>query len=208
MVVTFDRRFGSIFSITRKGDALATNFVGNQLNTPGVDLSNSRFTGDVVTCVWDVTDTNPAHRDWTPRSNFVLKGRWRRELTGRSGDIRRVNFDGTTFSVDYDGSSRNDEGIRSFSLAMKYRTGDGGALLWDCELANTTNQILELGELGFPLTVNDDQGEYYVDPKTGLPFPPDETEAPLRDPADSEALPREKGDCSSLYRRAQLVCSD
>jgi len=145
MVVTFDRRFGSIFSITRKGDALSTNFVGNQLNTPGVDLSNSRFTGDVVTCVWDVTDTNPAHRDWTPRSNFVLKGRWKRELTGRSGDIRRVNFDGTTFSVDYDGSSRNDEGIRSFSLAMKYRTGDGGALLWDCELANTTNQILELG---------------------------------------------------------------
>lgn len=45
-----------------KGDALATN-LGNQLNTPRVDLSNSRFTGDVVTCVWDVTDTNPAHRD-------------------------------------------------------------------------------------------------------------------------------------------------
>jgi len=206
MVVTFDRRFGSIFSITRKGDALATNFVGNQLNTPGVDLSNSRFTGDVVTCVWDVTDTNPAHRDWTPRSNFVLKGRWRRELTGRSGDIRRVNFDGTTFSVNYDGSSRNDEGIRSFSVAMKYRTGGGGALLWDCELTNTTNQILELGELGFPLTVNDDQGEYYVDPKTGLPFPPDETEAPLRDPADSFAVIREQYPrIQKLYHEKKVI---
>lgn len=188
MVVTFDRRFGSIFSITRGGDPLATNFMGNQLNTPGVDLCNSRFTGDLVTCVWDVTDANPAHRPWTPRSNFVLKGRWKRELTGRSSDIRRVSFDGRTFSVRYEGVSGNEDGIRSFSVAIRYHSGEDGALLWDCELTNTTDQILEIGELGFPLMVNDDQGEYYVDPRTGLPFPPDETEAPLRDPADSFAV--------------------
>ncbi len=30
-----------------------------------------------MTHVWDVTDTNPGHRNWSPRSNFVLKGKWR-----------------------------------------------------------------------------------------------------------------------------------
>ena len=184
MIVVFDRRYGSISSITRKGDPLGTNFVGNEQNTPGVDVSNSRWTGDLVTHVWDVTDTNPSHRNWSSRSNFVLKGKWRPELTGRSGDIRQVSFDGGTFAVNYDGTSANQDGIRSFSLAMKYRRGEGRSLLWDVELQNVTDRILELGDLGFPLMVNDDLGEFYRDPKTGQPFPPDETEHPLRDPAD------------------------
>jgi hypothetical protein len=108
MIVAFDRRYGSISSITRKGDPLGTNFIGNEQNTPAVDVSNSRWTGDLVTQVWDVTDTNPAHRNWSPRSNFVLKGKWRPELTGRSGDIRKVSFDGGTFAVNYEGTSTNE----------------------------------------------------------------------------------------------------
>lgn len=206
MIVAFDRRYGSIASITSKHDPLGTNFIGNEDNTPGVDVSNSRWTGDLVTAVWDVTDTNPAHRRWSPRSNFVLKGKWRRELTGRSGDIRRVNFDGKTFSVDYQGGSRNENGIRSFSLGMKYRTGEGNSLLWDIELRNVTDQILELGEVGFPLMVNDDQGEYYRDPQTGRPFPPDETEHPLRDPADSFAVIREQYPrMQKLYHEKKVI---
>jgi hypothetical protein len=184
MIVALDRRYGSISSITRKGDPLGTNFIGNEQNTPGVDVSNSRWTGDLVTNVWDVTDTNPAHRNWSPRSNFVLKGKWRPELTGRSCDIRQVSFDAGTFAVNYEGTSTNEDGIRSFSLAMKYRRGEGRSLLWDVELRNVTDRILEIGDLGFPLMVNDDLGEFYRDPKTGQPFPPDETEHPLRDPAD------------------------
>jgi len=184
MIVAFDRRYGSISSITRKGDPLGTNFIGNEQNTPGVDVSNSRWTGDMVTHVWDVTDTNPAHRNWSPRSSFVLKGKWRPELTGRSGDIRQVSFDAGTFAVNYEGTSTNQDGIRSFRLAMKYRRGEGRSLLWDVELRNVTDHIIELGDLGFPLMVNDDLGEFYRDPKTGQPIPPDETEHPLRDPAD------------------------
>ncbi len=184
MIVAFDRRYGSICSITRKGDPLGTNFIGNEQNTPGVDVSNSRWTGDLVTHVWDVTDTNPAHRNWSLRSNFVLKGKWRPELTGRSGDIRQVSFDGETFAVSYLGPSEQEDGVRSFSLAMKYRSGEGRSLLWDVELCNVTDHVLELGDLGFPLMVNDDLGEFYRNPETGQPFPPDETEHPLRDPAD------------------------
>jgi hypothetical protein len=192
MVVAFDRRYGSICSITRKGDPLRTNFIGNESNTPGIDVSNSRWTGDLVTAVWEVTDTNPAHRNWTPHSGFVLKGKWRRELTGRSADIRRVDFDGQTFSVEYKGTSTNEDGIRSFGLAMRFRGRGDSSLLWDVELQNVTDRVLELGDLGFPLMVNDDQGEYYVDPQTGQPFPPDETEAPLRDPADSFSVVRDQ----------------
>ena len=48
MVVQFDRRYGSISSITRKNDPLETNYIGNETNTPGVDPSDSRWTGDVV----------------------------------------------------------------------------------------------------------------------------------------------------------------
>ena len=48
MVVRFDRRYGSISSITRKNDPLETNYIGNETNTPGVDPSDSRWTGDVV----------------------------------------------------------------------------------------------------------------------------------------------------------------
>ena len=206
MIVTLDRRYGSIFSITRKHDAIATNYIGNEYNTPGVDVSNSRWTGDLVTAVWDVTDTNPAHRRWSPQANFVLKGKWRREVTGRSGDIRRVSFDGRTFSVDYEGGSKNENGIRSFSLAVKYTAGEDNSLLWDIELRNITDQVLELGEVGFPLMVNDDQGEYYRDPQTGQPFPPDETEAPLRDPADSFSVIREQYPrIQKLYHEQKVI---
>jgi hypothetical protein len=184
MIVTFDRRYGSIYSITRKGDSFGTNFIGNEQNTPGVDASNSRWAGDLVTSVWNITDTDPNHHNWSPRAEFTLVGNWRPELTGRSGDIRRVSFDAGTFSVEYDGASKNENGIRSFSLAMRFHGGGDGSLLWDIELRNITGRVLEIGELGFPLMVNDHQGEYYVDPKTGRPFSADDTEHPLRIPAD------------------------
>ena len=182
MEVSFDRRYGSIHSITQKGDPLGTNFIGNEENTSGVDPSNSRWTGDVVSSVWDVVDTNPAHRHWTPESQFVLRGRWRPELTGRSSEIRKASLQAGTFTVKYEGSSTNDDGLRSFSLALKYR-GDDNSLLWDIELQNTTDHILEIGDLGLPLLVNDDYGVLSLNPQTGQPYPDDETEAPLRFPA-------------------------
>ena len=184
MIVAFDPRYGSISSIMHKGDPLGTNFIGNERNTPGVDPSNSRWTGDVVSNVWEVTDTNPAHQHWSPESQFNLEGKWKQELTGRSGDIRRASFEAGVFAVNYEGASGNAEGIQSFDLAIKYYSGEGNSLLWDVEIRNTTGHVLEIGELGFPLMVNDDHGALYLDPRTGQPYPPDETEHPLRFPAD------------------------
>lgn len=206
MVVAFDRRYGSIYSIKRKGDPFQTNFIGNQQNTPGVDLSNTRWTGDLVSSVWNVTDRNPNHLRWNPKSEFVLDGNWKQELTGRSGDIRRVSFDGETFSVNYDGISKDENGIRSFSLASRFHAGNGDSLLWDIEIRNTTGKILEIGELGFPLTVNDDQGEYYRDPKTGQPFPADDTEHPLRIPSDYFSVYREQYPrIQKLYHEKKVI---
>ena len=41
MIVQFDLRYGSISSITRKNDPFETNYIGNEINTPGVDPANS-----------------------------------------------------------------------------------------------------------------------------------------------------------------------
>src|SRR6516225_4397025 len=139
MVVQFDRRYGSISSITRKNDPLQTNYIGNEINTPGVDPSDSRWTGDVVSTVWELSSD-----DWGQRARlgqndvFRMSGRWRRELTGKSSDTRRVRFGDSAVNVSYEGVSSNDQGIRSYSLTMNYMAGPGSSLLWDLEIENTT----------------------------------------------------------------------
>ena len=163
MVVQFDRRYGSISSITRKNDPLQTNYIGNEINTPGVDASDSRWTGDVVSTVWALSGD-----DWGKRARiglndvFRMSGRWRRELTGKSNDTRRVVFGNNALNVSYEGVSSDEQGIRSYSLAMNYTAGKGSSLLWNIEIANTTGKTLEIGELGFPLMVNDDYEELYI----------------------------------------------
>src|SRR5215813_6707172 len=110
MVVQFDRRYGSISSITRKNDPLETNYIGNEINTPGVDLSDSRWTGDVVSTVWELSND-----EWGPRARlgqndvFRMSGRWRRELTGKSSDTRRVRFGDNAVNVSYEGASSNEQ---------------------------------------------------------------------------------------------------
>lgn len=164
IVVTFDQRYGTISSITRKDDALATNFIGNTQNTPNVDVSDSRFTGDMVTTTWELLhDYTKAGLGQT--EVFQSSGRWRREITSQSGDIRRISYKDNTFSVRYAGAAGNDKGIRSYNVTMTYRA-DGAALLWDIEIENTTGKVLEIGELGLPLMVNDDYAELYVQPGT------------------------------------------
>jgi hypothetical protein len=163
MIVSFDRRYGSISSIRRKGDEFATNFIGNELNTPGVDASDSRWTGDVVSTVWQLLgDLKPAKLG--VNDIFQMSGKWRRELTSKSGDIRHVGIRDNTFTVNYDGQSSNDEGIRSYRLSMAFHPGEGNSLLWDFEIQNVTSNVLELGELGLPLMVNDDYAELYYEP--------------------------------------------
>jgi hypothetical protein len=164
MIVQFDLRYGSISSITRKGDPFQTNYIGNEINTPGVDPVDSRWTGDLVSTVWQL-DTD----DWGKNAKinmndvFRLSGKWKRELTGKSGDARRVSFADDMLTVKYEGSSSNDEGIHSYALMMTYKAGSGNSLLWDIEIGNKTGKVLEIGELGLPLMVNDNYDELYIE---------------------------------------------
>lgn len=162
MLIHFDRRYGSISSITRKGDPMETNYIGNEINTPGVDPSDSRWTGDIVSTVWELTNDDWKHARLGQNDVFHMSGKWRREFTGKSGDNRRMSFGDNAVKVQYEGVSSNEQGIRSYSLVMSYRPGTGNSLLWDIEIGNTTSKVLEIGELGLPLMVNDDYEELYI----------------------------------------------
>jgi len=163
MLVRFDKRYGSISSITRRGDEFGTNYIGNEINTPGVDTGDSRFTGDVVTTVWELNGPlRPARLG--QNDIFKMSGRWKRELTSKSADTRRIGFRNGIFGVRYEGPARDEEGIRSNALRMSYRAGKGNSLLWDVEIENVTGQVLEIGELALPLMVNDDYAELYYEP--------------------------------------------
>ncbi len=148
MVVLFDKSTGSLYSIKQKGDPLDTEFMGNAQNTLRHG-AGGLWTGTFVTATWE------------PAARANARGRWRRELTDESADIRSVTFDGTTFAVKYQGKSANEQGLKSYDLAMSFRMDSDGALLWDVELENSTGRVLEIGELAFPLRVNDDYEEAY-----------------------------------------------
>src|SRR5215469_8422324 len=74
MIVQFDRRYGSISSITRKDDPFETNYIGNEINTPGVDPSDSRWTGDVVSTVWELTTEEWKHAHLGQNDVFRMSG--------------------------------------------------------------------------------------------------------------------------------------
>ena len=149
----------------KNSDPFQTNYIGNEVNTPGVDPANSMWTGDVVSTVWEFTS-----EEWGKNAHiglndvFHMSGKWRRELTSKSADIRRISLGDNVVNVRYDGNAANDEGLRSYSLAMSYKArASGNSLLWDIEIANKTGHVLEIGELGFPLMVNDDYDELYIE---------------------------------------------
>jgi len=154
VTAAFDRRNGTLYSIVRDQDSLGTNFLGNSDNS---QISDPHWTGDLVTTIWNLYTPEWVREE--PVENFVRtrpSGRWKRESTLESGDRRRVSFDGSTFAVRYGEKSANDAGIQHYSLAMSYRFAPDHSLLWDVEIANTTDRTLELGELAFPLRANDD----------------------------------------------------
>jgi hypothetical protein len=163
MIVQFDLRYGSIFSIMRKNDPFETNYIGNEINCPGVNPADSRWTGDVVSTVWELNTIDWKNAKINLNDVFRSSGKWRRELTGKSEDVRHVRFTDSALSVNYERASSNDEGIRSYSLVMSFSAGTGSSLLWDIEIGNNTANVLEIGELGLPLMVNDDYDELYID---------------------------------------------
>ena len=167
MIVTFDRRNGTLYSITAAHDALGTNFLGNSDNTLGIENGDTHWTGDVVSTVWELKTA-----EWIrEQESFVpyrISGKWKRESTLASPDVRKVACDGKVFTVQYAGRSPSEGGIQSYALNMRYRFADDGSLLWDVGFENTTDRTLEFGELAFPLRANDDYAAPYAGATTTL----------------------------------------
>jgi hypothetical protein len=161
MVVTFDRQNGTLYSITEARDGLVTNFLGNSDNTQGIQNGDTHWTGDVVTTIWALK-TAEWIREQESFVPYYISGKWKRESTLASPDIREVGFDGKVFSVKYAAPSQNEEGIQSYVLRMSYRFADDSSLLWDVRLENTSGHTLEFGELAFPLRANDDYAAPYA----------------------------------------------
>ena len=167
MIVTFDRRNGTLYSITDPHDALGTNFLGNSKNTQGVQNGDTHWTGDIVTTVWALK-TSEWIREQESFVHYYVSGKWKHESTLVSADVRKVEFDGKVFSVTYAARSQSEGGIQSYVLSISYRFSDDGSLLWDVEFENATGRTLEFGELAFPLRANDDYAAPYAGATTTL----------------------------------------
>ena len=178
MVVTFDRTRGVLWAIQSSSDALKSNFLGNPQNVRRAIES----TGDVVLTVWGVTDPARLKTDIAGTTGMQMpgfepglvragqiSGAWRRETTEQSADTRNVSSDARSFRIAYAGKSRNEGGIKSCDLEMQYTFPEPGRLVWDLRLKNTTGVLLEIGELAFPLLVNDDYGAYGTQGSDVLP---------------------------------------
>jgi hypothetical protein len=154
MVVEFDKRTGALYSIREAQGRFETNYFGNPANYPGTAYDDPSWTGQLVSTTWEL---NLPERPVVliPSFSFRPSGRWRQESTGNSADIRKVSFDGTSFTVRYAGPSRNDGGIKSYDLGLTYRLASDQSLLMEIDITNTTGRLLEIGELGFPMTIND-----------------------------------------------------
>jgi hypothetical protein len=167
MIVTFDRRNGTLYSITEAHDALGTNFLGNSDNTLGIENGDTHWTGDVDTTIWELKTA-----EWVrEQESFVpyrISGKWKPESTLASPDVRKFEFDGKVFAVKYRGRSQSEGGIQSYVLSMSYRFADDHSLLWDVAFENTTDRTLEFGELAFPLRANDDYAAPYAGATTTL----------------------------------------
>ena len=167
MIVTFDRRNGTLYSITGAHDKLGTNFLGNSDNTLGIQNGDTHWSGDVVTTIWKLK-TPEWIREQESFVPYYISGKWKCESTLASADIRKVAFNGNVFSVEYAGNSQGEDGIQSYLLSVSYRFADDGSLLWDVAFENTSGRTLEFGELAFPLRANDDYAAPYAGATTTL----------------------------------------
>ncbi len=154
MVVEFDKRTGALYSIREAQGRFQTNYFGNPANYPGTGYEDPSWTGNIVTTTWELSlPERPVVL--IPSFSFRPSGRWRQEATGNSADIRRAAFDGTSFTVRYSGPSKNEGGIKSYNLGLTYRLASDQSLILDIDIENTTGRLLEIGEFGFPMTLND-----------------------------------------------------
>ncbi len=166
MTAEIDGRTGALYSVRETKGRFNTNYFGNPANNPGAAYDDPAWTGNVISTTWELnTPERPVVL--IPSFSFRPSGRWRQESTGHSADIREVSFDGSSVRVSYLGQSKNEGGLKSYDLILTYRLAADRSLLMEMDLTNTTGRLLEIGELGFPVALNDNySGVRTVNPYT------------------------------------------
>jgi len=154
MIVEIDKQNGVLYSLYERKGKFSTNYLGNYKNVPGSSPETAAWTGNIISTVWKLyLPERPLVL--IPSFSFRPSGEWREELTTKSSDIRNVICENETVRVEYLGGSKNEGGIKSYNLRMKYFFDKDGALMWGFEVENISEHILEIGELGLPLCAND-----------------------------------------------------
>lgn len=139
---------GTIYSLRMKHDTLETEFAGNAENTsyPAI-LEKNQWIGDVRLRIWD-GKTN----------------RWKEELTSCSADSREIQKQDDSFLISYAMPSREEKGICSVRLAERFEMKEDGLHLY-VRLANSTHEVMEVGEVSLAFPTNTDFAGIFEDEK-------------------------------------------
>ena len=149
-----DRRSGVIKGLYLTDDAQGANFVGNEQNMRLNVWWKQRH-------VPEKTQRIPMHC-WM--GDVVLKARldceteWTAMHTFLSDDVRTVTYDQNSITTRYEGNSVNQGGLQHLNIEQRYEFGGDAqtddAILWTITLHNSSDTLIEIGELGLPITLN------------------------------------------------------
>lgn len=142
--IEIEKETGIIRLLKEKQGKHDTNYVGNEEN-----ISDSSFIkepywlGDVLLRTW-------------------AGDGWQKEVTTHSGDIRQVEYNQEkgNLEVSYSGKSANRDGLKSVALKENYYFKDD-AFHWDIKITNIRDELLEIGELALPFTMNIDYASLF-----------------------------------------------
>jgi hypothetical protein len=135
---TFNVRIGNngeFSSLELVGDAFPTNYVLNATNAPGQNTSDHEWVGELMF------------------SYRFGNGAFQTALSQSSADARSVQSDASSVRVTYENSA-NPNGIKGFKVVESYSLVDR-YLSWQIAITNTSNQNIELGDVGLPLPFNE-----------------------------------------------------
>lgn len=136
--VDIDETTGGVYQLSDPGDRYGTNYVMNPDIRPAFDIDDSRWVGDLVFNVKKASESG-----------------YHAANTSLSDDSRNVKKEGDAVTVSYNKPSSHQYGIKDFALKETYQLNEtGDQLNWTIDINNTSNEGLEIADLGIPLLMN------------------------------------------------------
>ena len=134
--------FGQIDTIEIVGDLYPTNYVMNQTNSPNQNTDDHQWTGELMFAYRKEGETA-----------------WSEVTTSESADVREITSteldtaEGNAITVTY-ADSEAVGGIKDFSVEETYSLV-GDCFKWEITVNNTSEDTIEIGDIGLPLPFNE-----------------------------------------------------